>query len=610
MPPRPSTVGLAHAAASLRDFDYRRCARLAGIQKSEWLTCTALACGAAAADAGLLALLVPLGRSVGSGGVPAFWRSPWMARFFPQPPDAITSFLWLAGLMFLLAVVRNVFTHAQHMAVGRLRTGAAERLAQRMFERCLSFGKAWFDRTSEGRTVTVLEYRNDVVGVFWSLLRITSNGLLLMGYLAVMLLISWQLTLIAVVLFPIANFASRSILSRTAAEARKARAAIGQIGKHVHEVLADLPLHQAAGQERQASAAFASAVGTLRASSLRVWQLQGFSARIQELTGLAALLCMLGLAIPTAPSRTVQPVLLLFFFFIARLSLPVLAIFPEAILDIAERLPRCKEFLAVFDDDDKFQVPSGQREFRELQTAIEFRNLTFHYPEGPDTLRNVTFEVPKGQMTALVGPSGAGKSTAVNLLMRFYDLPPGTIRIDGVDIREFSIASLRKAFALVSQDTLLVSGSLRANLLFGMDREVSAEELASAVSEARLAEVVAALPGGLDGSVGERGALLSVGQRQRVAIARAILRRANVLLLDEATSGLDALTEELVREAIANAVRHSTALVIAHRFATLQRAAKVVVLQEGKVVQQGGLAELLAEDGLFRQMSERQQFGD
>lgn len=597
------------AAASLRDFDYTRCARLAGIGKLKWIACTLLACGTAAADAGMLGLLVPLGRAVGGGGMETFWRSPWVARVLPQPPTAAAAFLWLAGLMFALALVKNGFTHAQHMAMGRLRTSAAERVANLMFERYLRFGKAWFDRTSAGRTATILDYRNDVVGVFAALLRITSNALLLAGYAFVMLLISWRLTLIAVVLFPIVNFAARSILSRTATAAHKAREATGQIGKHVHEVLATMPLYQAVGQEEQASSVFAASTRRLRESAMRVWRLQGISARIQELTGLAALLAMLGLAMQTDRSRAVQPALLLVFFFIARLSLPVLAVFPEAVLDIAERLPRCRELLAIFDDADKFLATGGTKVFRELREEIRLSKLTFSYPDGPVVLRGVSFELRRGQMTALVGPSGSAKSTITNLLMRFYDLPPGMIWIDGADIREYSIGSLRRAFSIVSQETMLLSGTLRSNLLFGVDREVAAGELQAAIEEARLADVVWMLPDGLDSEVGERGARLSGGQRQRVAIARALLRRPSLLILDEATSGLDAITEELVREAIANAVSHSTALVIAHRFATIQRADHVVVLNEGCVVQQGSVAELLAVPGLFRQMSERQQFG-
>jgi ABC-type multidrug transport system fused ATPase/permease subunit len=182
--------------------------------------------------------------------------------------------------------------------------------------------------------------------------------------------------------------------------------------------------------------------------------------------------------------------------------------------------------------------------------------------------------------------------------------------IDGHDIRDYAIPSLRRAFSIVSQDSVLLSETLRFNLLFGLDREVSPSELDAVIEEARLQDVVSMLPGGLDGDLGERGARLSGGQKQRVAIARALLRRSSFLILDEATSGLDAITEKLVQEAIGNALRHSTALIIAHRFTTIQLAGHVVVLNEGRVVQQGPLADIASSDGLFREMSEKQVFAD
>jgi ABC-type multidrug transport system fused ATPase/permease subunit len=218
----------------------------------------------------------------------------------------------------------------------------------------------------------------------------------------------------------------------------------------------------------------------------------------------------------------------------------------------------------------------------------------------------VSFELRRERITALVGPSGSGKSTIANLLMRFYDLPAGMILIDGIDIREYSIRSLRQAFSIISQDTVLLNETLRVNLLFGVDREVGARELESAIEEARLEDVVAMLPGGLDGQVGERGAQLSGGQRQRVAIARAMLRRSSLLILDEATSALDSITENLVQEAIGNAMRLCTALVIAHRFSTIKLADHVVVLDGGRVVQQGQFPEMRAADGLFKDMCEKQ----
>jgi ATP-binding cassette, subfamily B, bacterial MsbA len=603
-----SHINFKSAIAELRKFPYVRCARLAGLRRADLAIYVALAIAAAAADAAMLALLIPLGRAAGGGSLDTFWRMPLVARLLPNPPDLAATFLWAAGLMFALALIKNGFLYAENVVVGRLRADCAYRLGNRIFDRYLGFGKTWFDRTNVGQMATILDYRNDVVGVLQAFFRVTSIGLILAGYLCVMLLISWRLTLIALVLFPIVNLASRSILSHTAVEARKAKKATVHLGKHVYEVLAMMPLYQSAGRQAEALREFSKSGELLRDSSSRAWRLQGLSIRIQDLTALVALLLMLTITFQAERGSTAQPVILLVFFFIARLSLPMLAVFPETLLEVCERMPRCQELLKIFDDGGKFAVRSGPRQFQGLQHGIRFANLTFAYHDGPPVLRNINFEIEKGHMTALVGPTGAGKSTLSNILMRFYDVSPGTVFLDGVDIRDYSVDSLRRSFATVSQDSMILSGTLRSNLLFGVERPVSDEEMEAVLEDACLADVLSMLPGQLDGVIGEHGATLSGGQRQRVAIARALLRKASVLVLDEATSGLDAITENLVRQAVANAIRHSTALVIAHRFATIQRADHVVVLSEGQVVEQGTVPDLLERRGLFHRMWEHQQF--
>jgi subfamily B ATP-binding cassette protein MsbA len=484
----------------------------------------------------------------------------------------------------------------------------AQRLGDSMFSRYLRFGRAWHDRTGVGQMTTLLDQRHDVVAIFGAALRMASSGLLLAGYFGVMLLISWKLTLTALLVLPVMYVGSRTILKRTGAAARRIKEAMLEIGRHTHETLAMIPVFQGAGREDEAVQIFSEQGEVLRRNSLKSWQLHGASARIQELTALLSLLLMLGLAFRLEPERAAQPAIFLVFFFIARVALPILSALPESLLDISERLPRCRAVLSVFAHDGKFVVTGGVREFSGLRDAIRFEGVTFAYPDGPSVLDQVSFEARSARMTALVGPTGAGKSTVFHLLMRFYDIDPGMIFLDGIDIREFSIQSLRRQIALVSQETMVLSGTLRANLLFGVERFVPPAELDRAIEDARLDELVAALPGGLDGVIGERGGTLSGGQRQRVAIARALLRRTPVILLDEATSGLDAITEGLVREAIVNAARRSTTvLVIAHRFATIQQTDHVVVLDGGRVCEQGEIGELTTREGMFRRLLERQQ---
>lgn len=238
---------------------------------------------------------------------------------------------------------------------------------------------------------------------------------------------------------------------------------------------------------------------------------------------------------------------------------------------------------------------------------VEFNHVRFAYPgrSGPPALNNFTLRVRPGERVALVGPSGAGKSTVLRLLLRFYDPDSGSVRIDGVDLRDADPAEVRARLALVAQEAPLFSGSVRENISFGAP-DASAADVEAAAAAAQAADFVRALPQGFETVVGEQAKTLSGGQRQRLAIARALLRHSPILLLDEATSALDAENERLVQQALREAMRGRTTLVIAHRLATVLEADRIVVMDEGRVVEEGAHAELLARGGLYAHLARLQ----
>jgi ATP-binding cassette, subfamily B, bacterial len=242
--------------------------------------------------------------------------------------------------------------------------------------------------------------------------------------------------------------------------------------------------------------------------------------------------------------------------------------------------------------------------------AVSFDTVTFRYPTRPEfkALNNFSLTVAGGEAVALVGPSGAGKSTVFQLMLRFFDAQSGGIRFDGIDITQLDPGDLRRNIAVVSQEPVIFSGSIAANIRYGREEATEAEVRAAAQAAAAI-EFIEKLPQGFDTVVGERGVTLSGGQRQRLAIARAILRDAPLLLLDEATSALDAENERLVQTALANLMVGRTTLVIAHRFSTIQRLKRIVVMEEGRVVAQGNHAELMADGGLYARLASL-QFAD
>jgi ATP-binding cassette subfamily B protein len=239
--------------------------------------------------------------------------------------------------------------------------------------------------------------------------------------------------------------------------------------------------------------------------------------------------------------------------------------------------------------------------------AVRFDNVTFRYPTRPDfkALNGFSLDVAAGEAVALVGPSGAGKSTVFQLMLRFFEAQSGTIQFDGIDITQLDPVALRRNIAVVSQEPVIFSGTIAANIRYGRE-DATDEQVRAAADAAAASEFIEKLPQGFETLVGERGVTLSGGQRQRLAIARAILRDAPLLLLDEATSALDAENERLVQTALANLMVGRTTLVIAHRFSTIQRLKRIVVMQDGKVVAQGSHAELMAGEGLYARLANLQ----
>ncbi len=248
--------------------------------------------------------------------------------------------------------------------------------------------------------------------------------------------------------------------------------------------------------------------------------------------------------------------------------------------------------------------PADAVELETVERSITFENISFGYT-GQGVLHGIDLEIREGEIVALVGPSGAGKTTLVNLLPRFFDPDEGRLLIDGVDIRQATLTSLRSLIGLVTQETVLFNDTVRANLAYGR-ADLPLERIREAAAAAYADEFVMRLPKGYDTVIGEGGFSMSGGQRQRLAIARALLKNAPILILDEATSHLDSHSESLVQKALNNLMRDRTTLVIAHRLSTVAMSDRIVVLDRGRIVEQGSHDELLARDGLYKELYDLQ----
>jgi ABC-type multidrug transport system fused ATPase/permease subunit len=293
-----------------------------------------------------------------------------------------------------------------------------------------------------------------------------------------------------------------------------------------------------------------------------------------------------------------------FTFYIGYLYGPIVRI-SDANAMVERAITALEKIYEVMDTPSFVKEIPGAPDMPPVRGHVQFRDVQFAYDRGRNILGNITMEILPGQMVALVGPSGAGKTTLINLLCRFYDVDSGTISIDGIDIRNVRLKSLRRQIGIVMQENLLFSGSLLENIRYG-NPGASLEMVESAAWAANIHDFIEGLPSKYFTAVGERGVKLSGGQRQRIAIARAILTDPRILIFDEATSALDSESEQLIQDAMDRFMKGRTTIVIAHRLSTIQRADRIIVLGGGEVKEQGTHAELLALDGLYRHLHDMQ----
>ncbi|OPZ78161.1 MAG: putative multidrug export ATP-binding/permease protein [bacterium ADurb.Bin431] len=268
---------------------------------------------------------------------------------------------------------------------------------------------------------------------------------------------------------------------------------------------------------------------------------------------------------------------------------------------IQEAMAAAERIFEVLDLEPAVQSRPGAIKLTEFREAIELRGVSFSYGREAEVLRDLSLTIPKGNILAIVGPSGAGKSTLVDLIPRFYDPTEGAIFLDGVDLREIEIGHLRRLMGIVTQETILFNDTVRNNIAYGLSSK-PLEEIVEAARIANAHDFISQLPEGYDTNIGERGIALSGGQRQRLAIARAVLKNPPILILDEATSALDTESELLVQQAIERLMRNRTSFVIAHRLSTILRADRIIVLEKGRMVQQGVHDELVAQPGLYQKL--------
>jgi subfamily B ATP-binding cassette protein MsbA len=421
--------------------------------------------------------------------------------------------------------------------------------------------------------------------------------------LALILIIDWRLTLASLVVLPLVFYPAVLFGRRLRRLGRLNQDAMAGMSSTLSETFSGNRIVKIFTMERAEIGKFTQAANRVFRLGLRTRLTDALSSPLMELLGILVLVVFLFYASNEIQAgRMTQGLFLTFVLALLKLYDPVRRMsgvnnaFQQAI-------GSSEELLRIMQSPG--EPDSGQRELQEFRHSVRFEDVRFAYDESEPVLDGVSFSLVRGEMLAVVGHSGAGKTSLVNLIPRFHDPGEGRITIDGVDLREFQLRSLRSRIAMVTQDVILFNDSIRANIAYG-NPEASQDAVLEASRAALVDDFVATFPEGYDTMIGERGLRLSGGERQRISIARALLKDAPILILDEATSSLDAESEALVQKALLNLIHGRTTIVIAHRLSTVRRADRILVLADGRIREEGVHEELILRRGLYWKLHQLQ----
>ena len=516
---------------------------------------------------------------------------------------------FLVGLgMIIVFAVKGLFFFGHNYSVGHLVQSLIVKLRQKLFDHLVNLSLTFFSRSKTGDLIS--RFTNDL-HVFQNMLQVGVTGpfrdipqfFLLLG---IMFFRSWQLAFVTMIIIPIAIFFIQIFGQRNKIAVSKRQISFGGLSSLLVETITGVRVVKAFGMEKYESKRFKDANDDLYKNHMRSIMIDSYSYPIIEIIGASAgatIVAYGGYLIINGQITPGDFTSFVISFFMLNEPVKKLNGFN---LKLQEGFAAVRRIFNILDVKDDIVILPNATKLTNFDREISFNIHAFQYPDqdGP-AVKDFQLTVQKGEAVALVGSSGAGKTTIANLIPRFYDITRGEISIDGYDLRDLDLVSLRKMIAIVTQDTILFNDTIASNITYGQP-DCSNERMYAAAQAANAHKFIAEQPQGYETVIGEKGVRLSGGQRQRLSIARALVKDAPILILDEATSALDSESEIEVQQAIEHLMENRTTIVIAHRLSTIRNTDRICVMEKGQIVEQGNHDELLLREGRYQQLYEMQ----
>ncbi|MGD8323805.1 MAG: lipid A export permease/ATP-binding protein MsbA [Gammaproteobacteria bacterium] len=523
-----------------------------------------------------------------------------VGAYLTNPAEAHRLARYIPLLIVGIAVLRAVMDFVTVYFLSWVGRSVVRDLRGQLFERYLRMPARFYDAGSTGELLSRLTYNTEQVAeaISNAVVVLVKDLLTILWLIAVMIYLSWQLSLLVSIVAPIVILLVASLSRAFRRYSSRIQNSMGDVTRVAEQSLSAHKVVKVFRGEQQEAQNFDSFNHRNFRLHTRLAATRAAGESLTQLVIACGVAAIIYVAFSDWLGSTVSAaVFMAFIFALAQLLAPL-----RRLININSYVQRgiaaATSVFAVLDMDA--ERDTGNLRCTRARGDVEYRDVSFAYDsDRGKVLHNIDLSIASGETVALVGRSGSGKSSLVGLLPRFYDVDSGVICIDGVDIREYRLCDLRNQIALVSQDVMLFDDSIANNIAYGALRDASREEIERAAEAAHVLEFANEFPEGLAKTIGERGTLLSGGQRQRIAIARALLKNAPILILDEATSALDTESERIIQEALERLIENRTTLIIAHRLSTIENADRIVVLDEGAIVESGAHEQLLQADGFY-----------